>query len=72
MKLPFVCETNHYFPEVPATDYNVKIEVNRSLNVAVEIETTLAARTGNGLKKFLYQLLRKSKLQIIKFLRFKL
>ena len=50
MKLPFVCETNHYFPEVPATDYNVKIEVNRSLNVAVEIETTLAARTGNGLK----------------------
>ena len=50
MKLPFVCETNHYFPEVPATDYNVKIEVNRSLNVAVEIETTLAARTGKGLK----------------------
>ena len=49
MKLPFVCETNHYFPEVPATDYNVKIEVNRSLNVAVEIETTLAARTGKGL-----------------------
>jgi hypothetical protein len=50
MKLPFVCETNHYFPEVPATDYNVKIEVSRSLNVAVEIETTLAARSGKGLK----------------------
>jgi len=50
MKLPFVCETNHYFPEVPATDYNVKIEVNRSLNVAVEIETVFAARSGNGLK----------------------
>ncbi|CBY07450.1 unnamed protein product [Oikopleura dioica] len=46
MKLPFVCETNHYFPEVPATDYNVKIEVNRSLNVAVEIETVFAARSG--------------------------